>query len=142
MVRPSESQKAEIETLVSQAQLAALKRYELQQAITRRIPDLALEPANAKLTSKLKEWWTLPDFAAFQQEVQKALKVKIPLLERNEWETWTTTSRSQIQSLSSEIERLEVDINTKIYALFDLTAGEIAILEANIQKTTAPVVTS
>lgn len=129
---PSDAEKVELGKLGEAAQAAAEKRYELQQAITRRIPDLAADPANAKLSSKLKEWWTLPDFAAFQKEVEKALKAKIPLQERNDWETWITTSRAEIHALTAEIARLEAEINTKVYALFDLTPDEIALLEANI----------
>ena len=128
----SESQKAELATLAQAAQSAAEKRYDLQQSITRRIPDLAADPANAKLTTKLKEWWDLPDFAAFQKEVEKTLKAKIPLQERNAWENWITTTRAEIHALTAEIARLEAEINAKVYALFDLTPDEIALLEANI----------
>lgn len=124
--------KADIGALATAAQTAAEKRYELQQAITRRIPDLAADPANAKLTAKLKEWWNLPDFAAFQKEVEKALRAKIPLQERNEWENWITTSRAEIHGLTAEIARLEAEINAKVYALFDLTPDEITLLEANV----------
>jgi hypothetical protein len=114
------------------AQLAAKERYRLQQEIARRIPDLAADPANARLTTKLKEWWTLPDFAAFQKEVEKALKAKIPLQERNEWDSWITTSRAEINALTAEVAQLEAEINAKVYALFDLTSDEIALLEANV----------
>lgn len=128
----TEEQKTVLRDLAKAAQTAAEKRYELQQAITRRIPDLAADPGNAKLTGKLKEWWSLPDFAAFQKEVEKALKAKIPLQERNDWENWITTSRTEIHALTAEIVRLEAEINTKVYDLFDLTPDEIALLEANI----------
>jgi hypothetical protein len=123
---------AETGALATAAQTAAETRYELQQAITRRIPDLAADPASAKLSAKLKEWWNLPDFAAFQKEVEKALKARIPLQERNDWENWITTSRAEIHALTAEIARLEAEINTKVYALFDLTPDEIALLEANV----------
>lgn len=128
----TDAQRLELATLVHATQTAAEKRYELQQAITRRIPDLAADPANAKLTTRLKEWWDLPDFAAFQKEVEKSLKAKIPLTERNEWENWITTTRTEIHALTAEITRLEAEINAKVYALFDLTPDEIALLEANI----------
>lgn len=128
----TDAQKAEVGALAESAQAAAEKRYDLQQSITRRIPDLAADPANAKLTNKLKEWWDLPDFAAFQKEVEKTLKAKIPLQERNEWENWITTTRAEIHALTAEIARLEAEINAKVYALFDLTPDEIALLEANI----------
>jgi type I restriction-modification system DNA methylase subunit len=128
----TDSVMASIGALATAAQTAAEKRYELQQAITRRIPDLAADPTNAKLTGKLKEWWTLPDFLAFQKEVEKALKARIRLQERNEWENWITTSRSEILALTAEITRLEAEINAKVYALFDLTPDEIVLLEANV----------
>lgn len=128
----TDAQKSELGALAKAAQTTAEQRYALQQAITRRIPDLAADPANAKLTGKLKEWWNLPDFAAFQKEVEKVLKAKIPLQERNEWENWITTSRAEIHALTAEIARLETEINAKVYALFDLTPDEISLLEANV----------
>ena len=124
--------KAELNDLAEAIHLATEKRYDLQQAITRRIPDLAADPASAKLSAKLKEWWNLPDFAAFQKEVEKTLKARIPLQERNDWENWITTSRAEIHALTAEITRLEAEINAKVYALFDLTPDEIALLEANV----------
>ncbi|MBF9151657.1 Eco57I restriction-modification methylase domain-containing protein [Novosphingobium jiangmenense] len=132
IAKGTDFQRAELGSLAEAAQAAAERRYALQQAITRRIPDLAVDPANAKLTGKLKEWWNLPDFAAFQKEVEKALKAKIPLQERNDWENWITTSRAEIHGLTAEIARLEAEINAKVYALFDLTPDEITLLEANV----------
>ena len=108
-----------------------MKRYALQQEITRRIPDLATG-TTTKLTERLKAWWDLPDFAAFQAEVKKALKSDIKLKDRNEWENWIAENRTQIHALSAEIARIEEEINNKVYALFDLTPEEIALLEASI----------
>lgn len=125
-------QKAELVAIADAAQTAAGRRYELQQAITRRIPDLAADPADAKLTTQLREWWNLPDFAAFKQEAEKALKARIPLQERNDWENWITASRTAIHALTAEITRLESQINAKVYALFDLTSEEISLLEASV----------
>lgn len=126
-----DEQKAELAALAEVAQASAEKRYALQQEITRRIPDLANATAT-KLTERLKAWWDLPDFAAFQVEVKKALKNEIPLKDRNEWENWISESRAEIHALSAEIARIENEIDDKVYALFDLTPDEIALLEANI----------
>jgi hypothetical protein len=128
----TDEQKAELATLAETAQAAAEKRYGLQQEVTRRIPDLATDPASAKLTNKLKEWWTLPDFAAFQKEVKKALKADIPLKERNDWDSWLSENRGEIDRLTDRICTCEREINAKVYALFDLDADDIALLEANI----------
>lgn len=128
----SEQAKADLAALADAAQAAAEERYKLELSITRRIPDLATDPASAKLSTALKEWWTLPDFPAFQREVKKALKAEIPLRARSEWEDWITTTRAEINTLSAEISRLEAEINAKVYALFNLTPAEIELLEANI----------
>ena len=127
----TDAQKAELAALAEAAQTAAEKRYALQQEITRRIPDLATGTAT-KLTERLKAWWDLPDFAAFQAEVKKALKSDIPLKARNEWENWIAENRTQIHTLSAQIAAAEADINAKVYTLFNLTPEEIALLEANI----------
>lgn len=127
----TDAQKAELGALAEAAQAAAEKRYALQQDITRRIPDLAAS-GSAKLTTRLKEWWNLPDFAAFQAEVKKAFKADIPLRERSDWDCWITDNRAQIHALTAEVARIEAEINARVYALFDLTADEIALLEANI----------
>jgi N-6 DNA Methylase/TaqI-like C-terminal specificity domain len=127
----SDTQKAELASLAEAAQSAAEQRYALQQSITRRIPDLA-QGAPHKLTERLKSWWDLPNFAAFQAEVKKAFKQDIPLKERTEWENWIAETRQQIHAHTAEITRLETEINTCVYALFDLTSDEIKLLEENV----------
>ena len=128
----TDEQKAELVSLAESAQAAAEERYRLQQQVTRRIPDLATDPASAKLTNKLKEWWTLPDFAAFQKEVKKALKADIPLKERNDWDSWLSENRGKIDRLTDRICTCEREINAKVYALFDLDADDIALLEGKV----------
>jgi len=128
----TDEQKAELASLAETAQAAAEERYGLQQEVTRRIPDLAADPTSAKLTKKLKEWWTLPDFPAFQKEVKKALKADIPLKERNDWDTWLSENRAEIDRLTDRIRTCEREINAKVYALYDLDADDIALLEGKI----------
>jgi len=126
------SQKAALATLAKTCQTHAEARYALQEGLRRRIPDLCPSEREAKLNSKLKEWWLLPDFAAFRAEIKKCFKTDIPLSERTDWEDWITRDKAEIHRLSSEIAKLEAEINTQVYALFDLTAEEITLLEANI----------
>ena len=108
-------------------------RLDLQLAFARRIPDLCPPGREAKLTTKLQEWWTLPDFAAFRAEVKKAFKADIPLAERTVWEEWIARDRAEIVRLTAEIARCEAEIDRIVYALFDLTPDEIALLESAIQ---------
>jgi hypothetical protein len=115
-----------------QACKAAQEHLNLQSAFARRIADLCPPEREAKLTTKLKEWWKLPDFAAFRAEVKKAFKADIPLAERNAWEIWMTRDRAEILRLEAELRAKEAGIDAIVYDLFDLTEEEIDLLEAAI----------
>lgn len=128
----TDSQQTSLAILAETCQTHAEARYALQEGLHRRIPDLCPPERNAKLNTKLKEWWLLPDFAAFRAEVKKCFKADIPLSERTDWEDWITRDKAEIHRLSGEIANLEAEINTQVYALFDLTNDEIRLLEANI----------
>ena len=121
-----------LESLALQCSQAARSRLQLQTALTRRIPDLCPPEREPKLTTRLKEWWTLPDFAAFRAEVKKVFKVDIPLAERSDWQDWITRDKAEIARLSAEIKQAEAEIDAIVYDLFDLTPEEIELLEANV----------
>lgn len=128
----TKASKVELASLADNAQTAAKQQYEIQQALTRRIPDLAAPDIEPKLTNKLKLWWELPDFSAFRKEVKKCLKADIPLSERSEWEDWIARDKAEIARLTAEIKSNEQRINAIVYGLFDLTDDEIELLEANV----------
>jgi phage tail protein X len=125
-----DSARAELAGASEQASKAAQERLTLQTALTRRIPDLCPPGRNPKLTTRLQEWWTLPDFAAFRAEVKKVFKADIPLAERSAWEDWITRDRAEIARLSAEITKAEAQIDSIVYGLFDLTPDEITLLES------------
>jgi hypothetical protein len=126
---PSEAAQA-LGDLARLAQSSAEQRLKLQRALTRRIPDLCPPSRDPKLTTRLQEWWTLPDFAAFRAEVKKVFKADIPLAERSAWEDWISRDRAEIARLSAEITKAEAQIDSIVYGLFDLTPDEIALLES------------
>ncbi|MCY4129038.1 MAG: hypothetical protein OXG15_07325, partial [Gammaproteobacteria bacterium] len=101
-------------------------------AFIRRSPVLCPPARQPRLTKKLKEWWRLPDFAAFRTEIKKAFKADIPLAERSDWEDWIDRDRAEINRLSAEVAEAERRIDRVIYRLFDLTPEEIELLEASI----------
>lgn len=92
--------------------------------------DLA-PPGQTKLSRKLHEWWTL-DFPAFRDEVKRVFKTEIPVKERGEWEGYLAKQAAEVKALDAEIEKAEREIDAIVYRLFDLTADEIALLEASI----------
>ena len=128
----SDGDKEHLSKLGDECASLAGRRLTLQTALTRRIPDLCPPGRDPKLTTRLQEWWTLPDFAAFRAEVKKVFKADIPLAERSTWEDWITRDRAEIARLSAEITKAEAQIDSIVYGLFDLTPDEIALLEASI----------
>ncbi|GGF71039.1 hypothetical protein GCM10011332_26270 [Terasakiella brassicae] len=127
-----EAQKEVLSSLAKACQSAAEKRYKLQRSIVRRIPDLCPPEREAKLSNKLKSWWELEDFKAFQAEIKSKFKADIPLKERNDWEELLSETKQQINALTAEIEANEAKINALVYQLFDLTAEEVKLIEENV----------
>ena len=125
-------EKSSVEKFVDLCQQIAWRRLESQSNFTRRIPDLCPADREAKLSTKLHDWWQLSDFAAFRAEVKKCFKAEIPLSERNAWEDLFTTSKAEITKLSAQIKRNEDEINAIVYKLFDLNPDEIKLLEESI----------
>jgi hypothetical protein len=126
----SDTAKSELGRLAEKASKAAQERLALQTSLTRRIHDLCPPGRDPKLSTRLQEWWTLPDFAAFRAEVKKVFKADIPLPDRSAWEDWLTRDRAEIARLSAEIASAEARIDSIVYNLFDLTPEEIALLES------------
>lgn len=48
---------------------------------------------------------------------------------RDDWEGWLGEGSTEHDWLTAEIVRLETELNERVYALFDLTAEEIRIIE-------------
>jgi type I restriction-modification system DNA methylase subunit len=126
----SESQKQSIAKIAENCQTIAEQRYQKQEAVRRRIPDLCPPEREATLNTKLKNWWQL-SFAEFRAEIKKIFKQDIPLAERNDWEQWLNSEGAEIEKLSAQLTKLEKELNDKVYALFGLTATEIKLVEEN-----------
>ena len=118
-----------LSALASLSLKKAEQRLDLQHGFCHRITDLAPHGKTAKLTTKLEEWWDL-DFQAFRTEVKKQFKQDIPLTDRDAWEKLFTEQQARVEALSAEIAVNEREIDDLVYALFELTAEEIALIEA------------
>ena len=107
-----------------------IKGLTIQAETRHRILDLA-PPELRKLTGKLENFHAL-DFVGFREEVKKSFRVDIPVKERRDWEAYIAESGAEVRRLTSEIEAAEREIDATVYKLFDLTAEEIALLEASL----------
>ncbi len=81
-----------------------------------------------KITTKIEEFYLL-DFRSFLAELKKQ-KVEISLKAQDEWQAYFEESSAEIKNIRSEIAATDAEINKMVYALYGITAEEIALIEA------------
>jgi len=59
-----------------------------------------------KLGKALSNWWEL-NFKSFQAHLKKLFKCDIPVSERDQWESYLTTERQKVETLTVKIHTLE-----------------------------------
>jgi tRNA1(Val) A37 N6-methylase TrmN6 len=84
-----------------------------------------------KFSKKLKNWSEL-EFKNFLKELKKA-KVKLTLSEEAEWMHYFNEQKLKAQSLKSEIDQTDREIDRMVYELYGLTEEEIGIVEESIK---------
>ncbi len=80
-----------------------------------------------KLTTKLQNWHEL-EFGDFLKELKKA-KVQLSLSEEAEWMQYFNEQKQRAQTLKTEINRIDAQIDKMVYELYGLTDEEIKIVE-------------
>lgn len=94
---------------------------------TSQIPNIAL-------TKKLQNWYEL-EFGDFIKELNKAIKKsggeKLSKMDEMEWMEVFETKKAEAQTLKSEIDKTDKEIDKMVYELYDLTEEEIAIVEGS-----------
>lgn len=102
-------------------------RNMIQRVVRRRV--LAdFGPPGSCLSEPLITWWRL-DFAGLLAEVNHALGNDIPYRYRDEWRAWFEQQRAAHEGHTAAMDRLEAELNERVYALFGLVAEEIALIE-------------
>ena len=90
--------------------------------------------AQTTLGDALNHWWLLADFKTFQFEVTKRFRADIALKDRNDWEAFFNEQRMRVHQLSANIAATERAIDEVVYALFGLTAAEVALIERQVVR--------
>lgn len=84
------------------------------------------------INKKLNSFYEL-DFNEFLKEIEKSTKKKLSLKEQDEWDDYFIEYRVDLSQLNKNIEKLDQEINKKVYKLYDLTDDEIRIIEETIK---------
>ena len=96
------------------------KRARFLRRLQDNMPDI-------KITGTLETFDTL-DFAGFVAELKKQ-KIKLSLVQQDEWEEYFAQYKSALNDLSAQIAATDHDIDTRVYALYGLTEEEIKMIE-------------
>jgi type I restriction-modification system DNA methylase subunit len=83
--------------------------------------------AEIKISKKLKTFYN-NDFKTFVSELKKQ-KVKLSLVQQDEWEEYFYSYKTEINQLQAEINRTDKEIDQMVYDLYELTEEEIKIVE-------------
>jgi hypothetical protein len=51
----------------------------------------------------------------------------------DQWEQYLEDKRNQLDDLSRQLNNAELEINDRVYSLFDLTADEIELLQREVE---------
>ncbi len=71
------------------------------------------------------------DFKAFTDELKKQ-KIKLSLVQQDEWEVYFNSYKREINQLQDEINTTDEEIDQMVYKLYELTEEEIKIIETAV----------
>ena len=97
------------------------KRARFLRRLQDNMPDI-------KITGTLETFDTL-DFAGFVAELKKQ-KIKLSLVQQDEWEDYFSQYKAACTELTSAISATDAEIDSRVYDLYGLTEEEIQLIEA------------
>ena len=100
---------------------------DLQSKRARFLRRLQDNMPEVKVTGALETFDTL-DFAGFVAELKKQ-KIKLSLVQQDEWEDYFRDYKAALNDLSAQIAATDKEIDERVYALYGLTEDEIKTIE-------------
>ncbi len=120
----SEEKKQELQNITNQIISRTSEKHKIQSQFLKLLKSKFVD---LKFTKKLQNWHEL-EFKDFLKELQKA-KIKLSLSEEAEWMNYFSEQKEKAQTLKSEIEKTDREIDRMVYELYGLTEDEIKIVE-------------
>ena len=104
---------------------------QLQEKRSKFLRRLTENFENLKITTALQQFDQL-DFRGLMSELKKQ-KIKLTLLQQDEWEDYFTERIAECQELLSQIKATDQEIDTRVFDLYGLTEGERQIVIKNTE---------
>lgn len=70
----------------------------------------------------------------FELQLKKLNNSKLSLIDLDEWQQYFTLHKNKIDPLLNEVQKIENEINARVYALFNLTNEEKSIIESHLKE--------
>ena len=122
----------EIDKLENYTDLMLEKKEQHQSVSNKFIKYLQSQFPIEKLPKKLQNWHELA-FGDFIKELNKAIKnaggQKLSKIQEMDWMEVFETKKAEAQTLKTEIDKTDAEIDNMVYQLYGLTDEEIAIVE-------------
>ncbi len=103
------------------------ERHAISAGFVRRCHDISMN--GVRRGDGVLQDWPKKDFDDFRKAIKTTFRAEIPVAERDQWEAYFNSRKAELQTLDARIAGLEAEINDRAYRAFDLTAGEIALIE-------------
>lgn len=136
----SDTEKGLIGDLVKNCSLIGAERYELQTKVQHRlITAFGQDDHGAslgKLNKKAQAWWT-SSYAELGAALKTSFKLRSNPLKNprtaEEWESYLAEKRAEVVRQTRELADAESELNDRVFALFQLTKEEIALLLREVE---------
>ena len=113
--------------LVELADTMLALNKDLQEKRARFLRRLQDNMPGIKINGALETFDNL-DFAGFVAELKKQ-KIKLTLVQQDEWEEYFNQYKTECQSLKTQIATTDKEIDKKVYELYGLTEEEVKVVE-------------
>ena len=123
----SEEIKLELQSITNQIISKTSEKQKVQSLFLKLLENKFVD---LKINNKLQNWYVL-EFRDFLKELQKA-KIKLSLSEEADWMNYFNEQKQKAQTLKSEIEKTDREIDRMVYELYGLTEEEIKIVEESV----------
>jgi hypothetical protein len=122
----------DVSLFIQKADIMLAQNKNLQQQQSKFLNFIQAELNPQKLSNKLQHYYKL-SWDEFKTELSKAKAdfKHYDLKQLREWQTEFETEKQAALAIKSMIEQTDKEIDNMVYALYDLTADDIAIIENN-----------
>lgn len=118
------------DTLLSELTVTMLSlNSQLQEKRSRFLRRLSENLEGVKITGALQTFDQM-DFAGFVAELKKQ-KIKLSLVQQDEWEEYFNQYREACQQLTARIAETDQEIDLRVYHLYGLTYDEVLTVDPN-----------